>query len=145
MWGDNYLYCYHTKLLCWKRTIIDGDVMVRVISCTWMDPFYFCRCRKREEVIQPHLFRGVHVSYSNYNNKSVAYMSCLVFRVGQRFKAEGCHGPSAMHSWYSGAPGNKFALASVVKESVRQWAVFGGLGYTVLGIFKNMYLGQDNN
>ena len=57
---------------------------------------------------------------SNYNNKSVAYMSCLVFRGGQRFKAEGCHDTGAMHSWCSGAPGNKFALKSVVKESVRQ-------------------------
>ena len=64
-------------------------------------------------------------------------MSCLVFRGGQRFKAEGCQSSGAMHPWYSGDPGKKFDLASVVKESVRQTnkvcqianidAVFGGV------------------
>ena len=49
-----------------------------------------------------------------------ANMSCLVLREGQRFKEEGCQNTGAMHPWYSGAPGNKFVLASVVKEPVRQ-------------------------
>ena len=44
-------------------------------------------------------------------------MSRLVLRRGQRFKAEGC----AMHLWYSGAPENKFDLASAVsKEPARK-------------------------
>ena len=67
-----------------------------------------------------------------------------------------------MHPWYSGAPGNKFDPASVVQKPVRQMnkvcpiaiinAVFGGesvvfglFGCTVLGRFRYMYLGQDNN
>ena len=47
-------------------------------------------------------------------------MCCLVFRGGQRFKAEGCQITSALHPWRSGASGNKFDLASVDKEPVRQ-------------------------
>ena len=40
--------------------------------------------------------------------------SCLVFRGGQQFKAEGCQSTGAMHPWYSGTPRNKFVLTSVV-------------------------------
>ena len=90
---------------------------------------------------------------SDCDNKGVAYMSFLVFRGEQGFKAVGCQSTIAMHSWYTRRPGNKFDLASVVKEPVRQTnkfyqianinAVFGQmscmyglLGCTVSGIFR---------
>ena len=58
---------------------------------------------------------------SDYNNKRAAHMPCLVFRGGHRFKAEGRMGTGSLHPWYpAGAPGNRFDLASVVKEPVRQ-------------------------
>ena len=55
-------YTFTILNYCAEKEQFDGDVMVRVTSYTWMDPSYFCRCREREEVVQPHLFRGVHVS-----------------------------------------------------------------------------------
>ena len=47
----------------------------------------------------------------------VVSLSCL--QRGQRFKAEGCQSTGAMHPWYSGAPGNKFDLASAVYKQTK--------------------------
>ena len=76
--------------------------------------------------VQPHVFSGIHrilnrrEFLSEYNNKCVAYMSCLAFKGGQRFRAEDCQSSVAMHPWYSGAPRHTFDLALAVKESVRR-------------------------
>ena len=88
-------------------------------------------------------------------------VSCLVFRGEHRFKAEGRMGTGSLHPWHpAGAPGNKFDLASVVKEPVRQTnkvchianidAVFGRMPCSwaarahFLGIFRYIYRGLDN-
>ena len=76
--------------------------------------------------VQPHVFSGIHrilngrECLSEYNNKCVAYMSCIAFKGEQRFRAEDCQSTVAMPPWYSGAPGHTFDLALVVKEAVRQ-------------------------
>ena len=58
------------------------------------------------------LFGSIYLNASHKLHNSECY--CLIFRGGQRFKAEGCQSTGAKHPWYSGAPGNKFVLASVV-------------------------------
>ena len=52
---------------------------------------------------------------SDYNNKRVVYMSCLVLSSEVTVIQNG-----GLSEYRAEAPGNKFELASVVKEPVRQ-------------------------
>ena len=49
-------------------------------------------------------------------------LSCLASE-GTALIVEGCQSTGAMHPWYSVTQGNKFDLASVVKEPVRQTSI----------------------
>ena len=121
--------------------------------------FIFGDVGKGKGAVQPQVFRGIisilggRKFISNYNNKCVAYIFCLVFGRGQWFKAEGCQSTGAMQPWLSRATGNwiwhlslrnlsdqrikSTRLSLTLMQCLGKWVV-------VLGILKCMYLGQDN-
>ena len=135
IWGENYFYFYNTEWLCWTRPI-------------WS---WWRRCRERKEGCTTHLFWGI-----DHILKCVAY----IFWGGQRFIAkvvnvevlcthnsQGSRETSLIWHLLSrnlSDKGIRSPRSLTVVQCLGWWIAFCLSACTVLGIFRYMYLVQDN-